>query len=102
MKLMIVFIMACLLTSCAQFADGTSVWGGGLWILPWLTGAAAIGLGIYGYFQSKSGSTKEDPVTGRRVESNINVPIYKSWGFLFGAGLAIATIVIILMVTGDK
>ena len=103
MKSFIIAFIACLfLASCGKFADGTSVWGGGLWILPWITFIGTVIFGYMAYKSSKSGSTVVDKQTGRRIESNKNVPIYKTWPFLFAAILFAATIVIILMVNGDR
>lgn len=101
-----------LLASCGKFSDGTSVWGGGLGIIPWLTGIGAVACLVIAYLSSKSNSTTQHSSGGKNpnipgggpwTEDNTgNVPFYKLGWFYFSVALAIATIIIVIMVNADK
>lgn len=99
MKLLLAFTVL-LLVSCSKHSDGTSVWAGGLFILPILTLAGAAFFYWKAYKASKSNSTTQH---GTTIEDNTgNVPIHKTGWFIFSMGLLIATIAIIWMVNSDK
>lgn len=94
-----------LLASCGKYADGTSVWGGGLFIIPWVTGIGSLVCFYVAYLSSKSNSTTQVGTGGPRptVKDNTgNVPITKIGWFWFGVALAVATIIIVIMVNADK
>ena len=93
--------MAILLTGCAQFSDGSSVWQEGLWIIPTVTGLGALLFFYFAYRASRSNSTQQIPGRGK-VDNTGNVPIYKTGFFVFSMILVLATIVIIFAVSGDK
>lgn len=103
MKSIILFaICSIFLMSCGHYTDGTSVWAGGLWIIPLVT---IIGSAIFfykAYRSSKSGSNKILPNGGISNEEGGNVPIYQLGFFWFSVILAVATGIIIWMVNSDK
>lgn len=102
MKKVILFsLVSILLMSCGHYADGTSVWSGGLFIIPWLTGIGSAIFFVIAFLKSKSGSEQQLP-GGGYIQSKENVPIYKIGQFYFACALLVATVVIILMVNGDK
>jgi hypothetical protein len=85
------------LLSCAHFHDSNvSVWAGGLWILPWLTGIGAIICYVLAYFSSKSNSTTQ--TKHGTIDNTGNVPITKLGLFWFGVILTVATIIIVYVV----
>jgi len=103
MKSIKMFLFASLLftlASCSNFADGTSVWGKGLWLLPWITGVGGLLFMYMAYLSSKSNSTTTD-ASGRK-EYTGNVPIYKTGQFIFSVILLIVTIVIVASVNANK
>lgn len=79
---------------------GTSVWGGGLWILPWLTGLGSLVFLGLAYRSSKSNSTKQ--TKNGTIDNTGNVPITQLGLFWFGAALALATIIILIVVNSSK
>lgn len=91
-----------LLSSCGKHRDGTSVWAGGLWIIPVLTTIGAFIFFVNAFRASQSGSTKYNQSTGKTESSSENVPIYKSGFFWFGLACAVATIVIAFVVNAEK
>lgn len=103
--ILLVFITSFLFTGCAKFHDGGSVWSGGLFIIPWVTGLASLFFGYLTYKEWKKGGT------GGYVNKN-GVPvwtedeekfaIYKASFFWFSVILAAATIGIIIGVNGSK
>ena len=98
----ITFALTCLtLASCSKFPDGTSVWGGGLFILPWVTflGAAWFGYKAYKAWQSGSKQQMPDHTT---VYSTEKTPLYKIPYTYYSAVCLIATIVIIIAVNASK
>jgi heme/copper-type cytochrome/quinol oxidase subunit 2 len=89
------------LLSCAHFHDtNTSVWSGGLWILPWLTGIGAIVCYVLAYFSSKSNSTTQ--TKHGTIDNTGNVPITKLGLFWFGVALTVATIIIVYVVNHGR
>jgi len=103
MKKLLAFISVLLfMTSCSKFHDGGgSVWQGGLWILPILTTLGAAFFGYKAYKSSKGGSNVIEGGAITNKEGG-NVPIWQLGYFYFAVGLLIATIVIVIMVNGDK
>jgi hypothetical protein len=74
---------------------------GGLWIIPLATFLGALYSFYRGYKQSKSGSL-EDGGGGSSVESNINVPFWKTTATVYGYILTVFTFVILLIMYNDK
>lgn len=102
MKQLFFFLFAIvLLTSCGHYADGTSVWAGGLFLIPSITLAGALIFGYQAYVASRSNSTTQDKDRGI-IDNTGDVPIYKLGKFYFAVALFVATIVIIIMVNADK
>ena len=104
--LSIVLVALFVLSGCAKFEDGTSVWADNLWIVPSLTAIGSLIFLIVAYLGSKSNSTTTIyPKDGGQpivTDNTGNVPIYKFGQFYFAVALAVATIIIILMVTIGK
>lgn len=104
--LTLIISTAFVLTGCAKFDDGTSVWSDHLWLVPSLTGLGSIIFGVAAYLSSKSNSTTLIPgAPGQpdRIEDNTgNVPIYKHGFFYFSVFLALVTIGIIIGVSVSK
>lgn len=104
-KLIPISILCLFLTSCAKFKDGTSVWQGGLWVLPWLTALASLFFLWKAWKASKSGSWywgKDERGVDKMIQSKENVPIYKTGWFVFSVCFFFATVAIIWMVNSDK
>lgn len=99
MKQSIFFLMTMFLVSCGKHRDGTSVWAGGLWILPVV---CLVGSAIFfrlAYKSSKSGSTMNPSFGGGEGG---NVPIYKHGFFWFSVVLLVAAAVIAFVVNAEK
>lgn len=96
------FILCLFLFSCGHYADGTSVWSGGLFIIPIITSIGSAIFFYQAYKSYKSNSTITNPIGGAVTDNTGNVPIYKLGKFWFGVALALATIVVVIMVNGDK
>lgn len=77
-----------------------SALGGGLFLIPLLTLAGAVVFGYQAYKASKSGSTITDQFGTK--ESDENVPLWNIGQFWFSVALVVATIVITIMMIGDK
>lgn len=92
--------MVLLLASCSKHSDGTSVWAGGLWILPIVTLGGMLFFLYKSIMASKSNSTTD--VGGRVIDNTGNVSFYKTGWFVFVVGLFIATVAIIWMVNSDR
>ena len=93
-KVLFFFMMCVFLMSCGHHRDGSSVWAGGLWILPVL-GFAATAWSYYRMSRSlKSGSTQQIPGQGT-VSYKENVKFYQVASFWFGSAFLVATIAII-------
>ena len=90
-----------LLSSCGKHRDGTSVWAGGLWIIPTVTALACIWFTYLSVKASKSNSTQQLP-SGKTLDNTGNVPVYKMGKFYFAVGFLLATIAIVIIVNGDK
>jgi hypothetical protein len=86
------------LLSCAHFHDdpSVSVWSGGVWILPWLTGIGSIVCYVLAYLSSKSNSTTQ--TKHGTIDNTGNVPITQIGWFWFGVALTVATIIIVYVV----
>lgn len=98
-KFLLAFLFIITLASCGKHSDGTSVWAGMLWILPFITTAATFYFGYKLLKSYQSGSfiiTK----TGERIDSDKKI-IDKGWLF-FTAFCLVLTIVIIILVNADK
>ena len=103
MKKVILFsLMAILLTSCGHFEDGSSVWQGGLFIVPLLTFLGAVWFGYKAYKAHNSGSWVIGPDGETTNKDGGNVPYTKIGWTWFSAALLVATIVIVIMVNSDK
>jgi len=111
MKLKDVFIcllVAFLLPSCVDFHNSKiSVWAGGVWLIPCLTGIPALILWIDAIIASRSGSTHQDlsptsPTFGQNVPDKGNVSITKVWPFKYAVGLTLATIAIIIIQVASR
>lgn len=101
MRLFIFLCMATLLSSCGKFADGTSVWGGGLFALPWATGLAAAYFGWQTWKQYKSGSWKTDDRWKTKKDGS-KMPLYQLSNFWFASGFLVLTLVIIIVQNASK
>ena len=85
--------------SCGKFPDGSSVWQGGLWILPVV---CIVGGALFiraAYKSSKSGSIRNPNLGGGEGG---NVPIYQHGLFWIGVVLEVAAVVIAIVVNGEK
>ena len=104
--LTIIISAAFVLTGCAKFDDGTSVWAKELWLAPTLTGIGSLIFGIAAIIGSKSNSTTRIPGAPGQpdqiLDNTGNIPIYKFGQFWFSVVLALATLVIVLMVSIGK
>jgi len=100
MKQLFVLFSLVSLASCSTFADGTSVWGGGLFIIPWLTGLGSLFFFYKAYAASQSNSTTT--TKDGRVDNTGNVPIYQIGWFWFGVVLAVVTIAVVIGVNGSR
>lgn len=78
-----------------------SALGGGLWIIPLITGLGALYSAYRGYKASKSGSFTIDQY-GNRKDSDVNVSYFKTGGGVFSIILAVATIVFIIWMNSEK
>lgn len=102
-NLIVAALLLFVTTSCGHYADGTSVWAGGTWILLVIGIAGTIGTGIYGYFQTKSGS--ERLPAGTNDPGQPNLPNMKFWqvrGGQFCIILFILTIALIVVQNWNK
>lgn len=95
------FLLTFMLTSCVNFAGTeTSVWSGGLWMIPLIT---SIGSAIFFYFAYKSSTSGSVIQTTQGEEkSDKNVPIYKIGTFWYGVTCLMATLLIILNVISNR
>jgi len=100
MRLLTFIICSLFLTSCAKYADGSSVWSKGLWLVALLPFLGSLWFFYTAYVASKSNSTQQSGVV--TSDNTGNVPMYKTGRFLFGVVLLVATIVIIWVVNSNK
>lgn len=95
MKQFLMFLFAIVtLTSCGHYSDGTSVWAEGAWLLFWIPFLASWLFLYFAYRASKSGSSQlinRHSPNVKRVESDENVPIYKTGQFIFFVILQLAS-----------
>lgn len=96
----LMLFVSVLLISCGKFADGTSVWAGGVWILPVGLFCASVYFLFIAYTKSKSGSEQQTK-TGYSY-SDENVPIYKIGQFYFAVAFFVAAIVVIILQNSEK
>jgi hypothetical protein len=101
-----VALVSMLAMSCGKFSDGTSVWQGGLWIIPWVIGAGA---GICWFLTIKSwlaggtqGWVKKDEYRSEYTTDDKKFPIWEASFFWFSVALTVADIIVIILVNGDK
>lgn len=94
-------LSALFLTGCGRHRDGTSVWAEGLWVLPAVLSIASLWFFFVAWRASRSGSSKQIPGRGT-VYSDENVKIWKVWAFWFGVAFAAATVVMFIVVNGEK
>lgn len=96
-----------ILTSCGKFSDGSSVWQGGMWIIPVVLFLAA----MYSFYRARkaynSGGSWEwgnDPVTqGRKkIWSDKPANIWTIGAFWFGIMFTLATIGVIIWQNAEK
>lgn len=108
MKKFLLFLLTIVgLTSCSKFSDGTSVWAGGLWVIPWLTFSGSLAFFIQTYMAVKSGTEGKVPNKhggSTHYEDLLGVKT-KFWNvgrFWFGVALLVATIAIIIYQNSQK
>lgn len=94
-------VLVLFLTSCGHHRDGTSVWAGGLFVLPVILLAFAAFFLLKAYRSSRSGSKQMRPGVGL-VESDENLPIWQIPFFWYGVALIVATAVVALAVNLEK
>lgn len=95
-KTILILLGSIFLMSCGHYADGTSVYAGGLFIVPLLGAIGAVLFFRAAYLSSKSGSNINPGGEGG------NVSIFKHPLFWFSVVCAVATIVWIIMINADK
>lgn len=95
-------IAAFLLTGCGKFSDGTSIWQGGLWIIPTVTQLAALWFLYVALRAQKSGSYKINEAGFVTKEDGGKMPIYQIGQFWFFVGFQLATIGIIIWQNLEK
>lgn len=100
-KLFAFSTLAITLTSCGKHSDGTSVWAGGLFVIPVVLALAAVFFLYKAYRASKSGSTQQMP-NGKWVDSKDNMPITRIPFFWFSIAFIVAAIVVVIAVNGAK
>jgi hypothetical protein len=94
----LLFSLLILMTGCGHYSDGTSVWAGGLFIIPLLEIGGIIVFGGLAYKSWTSGSTGP----GGRDPSAKRVPITSIGFFWFAVMLTLALIATIWLVNADK
>lgn len=87
-------------SGCGKFPDGTSVWGGGLGVIPFVLFGGSAWFFYTAWRKSKSGSEQQTP-TGYIFYKD-NVAIYKIGQFWFGVALAVAGIAVVIAVNWAK
>lgn len=100
----LLYLLPLFLMSCGKFSDGTSIWAGGLWILPTLTFIGGLIFLYFGIRASKSGSEQYQNVNGvdKLVSSDKNIPLHKTGQFVFAVIFFLATIGIIIWQNLEK
>jgi hypothetical protein len=99
---LIAFCVVCfVLQSCGKFADGTSVWQEGLWILPLLTFAGFVIFAVLAFKDWKSGSVVDDK-HGNPIPSKKKLKWYNNGYAWFAIFCLVAFIGIIIWVNADK
>ena len=101
LKNLIAILTLSVLAGCSKFSDGTSVFQGGLWLVPTLTALGAAIFGYQAYKGSKSGSNLIEAGATTPKEGG-NVPIWKFGQFWFSVTLIVATLIILVAINGDK
>ena len=92
-QLFLVAVMCFTLASCGE------QWGGGLIIIPILTGLGALFFGYKTFVSSNSGSTQQDRYKGT---SDVKGNTINKGYLVFTIILVIATIVISIVINSDK
>lgn len=99
---LIAVLMSCFaMQGCGKYADGTSVWAGGLIIIPVVMIVGAIIFFVQAYKASKSGATKQTLEGGTQSVPG-NVSIFKVPRFWFAVALVVAAVIVAIMVNADK
>lgn len=101
LNIIAILILTVAMQGCGKYADGTSVWAGGLIAIPIVL---LLGAGIFfyqAYKASKSGATKQT-LEGGTKDVPGNVSIFQIPRFWIGVALIVALIVVVIMVNGDK
>lgn len=74
---------------------------GGVWILPVLVYGASAHLFMMAYKASKSGSLTGGGNGKPLVESDQNVPIYRTWPFAWASVLFVVATIMLFMIATD-
>lgn len=101
----LLYLLPFFLVSCGKFRDGSSIWQGGLWLIPAVTFLAGCVFMYFGYRASKSGSIyykKDAQGVNREFSSDENTPIYKTGQFVFAVIFWLATVGIIIWQNLEK
>lgn len=102
----VVFMLSLFAMSCGKFHDdGTSVWQGGLWIIPCVLILASLYSFYRAYKQWKSGSAwwgQDEKGVAKRMESKEKVNFFSIGATRFGIIFLLAFIVVVIVVNADK
>jgi hypothetical protein len=104
-QFIVLFVVSLLLISCGKFADGTSVWQEGMWIIPSITFLAGCWFMYIALRASRSGSWwwgKDSSGKWQQKGSDENIPIFKIGQFWFAVIFWLSTIGIIIWVNLEK
>lgn len=100
MKNLLFILTVILLTGCGHFPDGTSVWGGGLGIIPFILFGGSAWFFYTAWRKSKSGSEQQTPSGWKSYEENVK--IHKIGQFWFGVALFLAGAGVVIAVNLAK
>jgi len=95
----LLYLLPFVLFSCVNFhGTTTSIWSGGMWIVPVLIGAGTVIFSILAYKQSKGGTFeyKQKGFAWELVESDEKIPIYKTPFFYFAIGTILLNAAVII------
>lgn len=104
-QFLLVVLVSLLAMSCGKFADGTSVWQGGLWIIPVVLFLASIYSFYRAIAQWQSGSSywgKDSKGVAKRIESKEKVSFLSIGATWFGIIFLIGLIGCVILVNADK
>ena len=94
------------MAGCGKFADGTSVWAAGLWVLPCITALATLFFANKVYVSWREGGKKGYFTDAKGkvswTEDNERFPIYEASYFYFTVFCFLSTIAIIVWVNFEK